>query len=199
MVRTVVGALLAVVFLGLLFAASHFLPQGIEGVTQSDLAQIGPGFTGTRHIDGWTLVCGNEAAQGAKEEQTEANAQIGRCRMARAFQDRRGQVLLTLAFRYTGPSRALTMIVRFPPLGHKGQYLVVSLGPKSAIRVPVFGCVKTSCVAVGALIPAAATILAAAANAQVVLPPGTDGKQYMVGISLSGLAPGLAGMHRAEL
>ena len=199
MIRTVAGVLLAIVFLALLFAAPHFLPQGIEGLTQSEIAQIGPGFTGTRYIDGWTLVCGSEAAQGAKEEQTAATAQIGRCRMARAFQDTRGQVLLTLAFRYAGPAKALTMIVRFPPVGHKGQYLVVGLGPKSAIRVPVFGCVKTSCVAVGALIPAAANVLAGSPHARVLLPPGADGKQYMMGISLNGLAQGLAGMHRAEL
>jgi hypothetical protein len=52
---------------------------------------------------------------------------------------------------------------------------------------------------VGALIPAAQSLLLSAPAAQVVLPPRADGKQYSIGIRLDGLAPALAGMRRAEL
>jgi hypothetical protein len=201
MVRIVVGTLLAIVFLGLLFAASRFLPAGIEGMTRSEVAQIGPGFSGTKYIGSWTLVCANStpgaAANGGGTSQSQS--QLGRCRMARAYADKRGQVLLTLAFRFAGPQKNLTIVVRFPPIGRKGQYLVFGVGPKSAIRVPVFGCTKASCIAVGALIPAAATMLEQAQQAQVVLPPGGDGRQYTIGIRLDELAPALEGMHRAEL
>ena len=191
MVRIVVGTLLAIIFLGLLFAASRLLPAGIEGMTRTEVAQIGPDFSGTKYIGSWTLVCGNNTGKSA--------ANLGRCRMARAYRDTRGQVVLTLAFRYAGPQKDLTMIVRFPPMGHKGQFLIFGLGPKSAIRVPVFGCNKASCIAVGGLIPAAATMLEQAQKASVMLPPGGDGKQYTIGIRLDELAPALAGMHRAEL
>lgn len=202
MARTIVGGLLAIIFLALLFAASRFLPGGIEGMTRAEIAQIGPGFAGKRYIGPWVLVCEKsqqtEAANGGNGSGT--NAYVGRCRMARAYRDNRGQVLLTLAFRYAGQNtRELTLIVRFPPIGHKGQFVVFGLGPKSAIRVPVYGCTKQSCVAVGALIPAAASMLADAQAAKVVLPPGSDGKQYTVGITLDGLAPALQGMRRAEL
>ncbi|HEY3779317.1 MAG TPA: invasion associated locus B family protein [Rhizomicrobium sp.] len=199
MVRVAVGTLLAIVFLGLLFAASRFLPAGIKGMTQSEIAQIGPGFAGTKVIGSWTLVCGNHAPGAAAKGLANSQAALGRCRMARAYRDNRGQVLLTLAFRYAGPQKDLTIVVRFPPMGHKGQFLVFGLGPKSAIRVPVFGCTKSSCIAVGALVPAAAGMLEQAQQAQVVLPPGVDGKQYTIGIRLDELAPALAGMHRAEL
>jgi hypothetical protein len=49
------------------------------------------------------------------------------------------------------------------------------------------------------LIPAAETLLRAASQAQVYLPPAADGKQYTIGIRLDGLAPALDGMHRAEI
>ncbi|MGH6889949.1 MAG: invasion associated locus B family protein [Rhizomicrobium sp.] len=200
MARIIAGSLLAIIFLGLLFAASRLLPEGIEGMTGAEIAQISPGFAGKRYIGPWVLVCQSRPQAGAAISGKTAgtNAKVGRCRMARAYQDKRGQVLLTLAFRYAGPNRELTLIVRFPPIGHKGQYVIFWVGPKSAIRIPVFGCTKESCVAVGALIPAAASLLAGAQAAKVVLPPGSDGKQYTVGIRLDELAPALAGMHRAE-
>jgi hypothetical protein len=202
MARIIVGSLLAIVFLALLFAASRLLPGGIEGMTRAEIAQIGPGFAGTKNIGPWTLTCGkgpNTAGAELGKAAGAPDAQVGRCRMARAYLDKRGQVLLTLAFRYAGARKELTLIVRFPPIGHPGQYVVFALAPKAAIRIPVFGCTKQSCVAVGALIPAAASMLAGAPDARVVLPPGTDGKQYTVGIRLEELGPALAGMHRAEL
>lgn len=201
MVRTIVGSLLAIIFLALLFAASRFLPGGVEGMTRAEISQIGPGFAGTRYIGPWVLVCENRppAPTANASHASSSSDDVGRCRMARAYRDNRGQILLTLAFRYAGQNKELTLIVRFPPVGHKGEYVVLGLGPKSALRIPVFGCTKQSCVAVGALIPAAASMLAQAQNAKVVLPPASDGKQYTIGIRLDELAPALSGMHRAEL
>ncbi|MGH6878486.1 MAG: invasion associated locus B family protein [Rhizomicrobium sp.] len=200
---TIVGTALAIVFLALLFAAPRFLPGGIEGMTRTEIAQLGAGFSGTKYIGAWTLVCSGmpapEAAAPKNAASTAPQAAVGRCRMARGYKDKAGQMILAVAFRYAGPAKELTMIVRFPPVGHKGQYLVLDLGPKTAIRLPVFGCLKGSCVAVGGLIPAAKSLLLSAPQAKVVLPPAADGKQYTIGIQLDGLAPALAGMQRAEL
>ncbi len=201
---TIVGAALAIVFLALLFSAPRLLPRGIEGATRADIARIGTGFSGTEFIGSWTLTCSAATAAGASTRASDGSRvgpqqAVGRCRMARGYRDRNGRLVLAVAFRYAGPTKVLTMIVRFPPMGHKGQYVVVALNRQTSLRLPVFGCAKNSCIAVGALIPAAQTLLVAAPQAQVVLPPQADGKQYTIGIRLDGLAPALDGMHRAEL
>jgi invasion protein IalB len=192
---TVAGAVLAIVFLALLFAAPRLLPHGIEGTTKAEIAEISKGFQGTRVIGSWVLVCSKMPAAAKQNPQ----GAIGPCRMARAYHDNNGRLILTIAFRYAGAPKVLTMIVRFPPIGRKGQYLLFGLGPKSILKLPVFGCAKDSCVAVGALVPAATSLLRSSSQAQVVLPPGPEGKQYTIRISLDGLAAALAGMQRAEL
>ena len=198
----VVGAVLAIVFLVLMFAAPRLLPRGITGLTQAEIAQLGAGFSGTEYIGSWTLVCSAKPARPGTVHNAALSAPqaaMGRCRMAREYRDQNGQLVLSVAFRYAGPAKELTMIVRFPPIGRQGQYLVLGLGSKTRLRLPVFGCAKSACVAVGALIPAAESLLLAAPQAQVVLPPAADGKQYTIGIRLDGLAPALDGMRRAEL
>ncbi len=191
----IAGLVLAIIFLALLFAAPRFLPSGIEGATRSEIAQLGAGFSGTKYIGAWTLACSSAAGQ---EKSATSNASVGRCRMARGYRDKYGQLILALAFRYARPGKQLTMIVRYPPVGNKGHYLTLALATKMSLRLPVFGCTKTACIAVGALIPAATSMLVAAPQAQVVLPPNTDGKQFTIGIRLDGLAPALAGLQRAE-
>lgn len=192
---TIVGAVLAIVFLALLFAAPRLLPHGIEGTTQAEIAQISQGFLGTRFIGSWVLVCSKTPAPTSQNPQ----AIVGPCRMARAYRDNNGRLVLTVAFRYAGAPKVLTMIVRFPPIGRKGQYLLVVLGKQSTLKLPVFDCAKDSCVAVGALVPAATALLESSAQARVVLPPTPDGKQYTIAIRLDGLPVALAGMQRAEL
>lgn len=195
---TIAGAVLAVLFLGLLFAAPRFLPHGMETMTQAGGAPIASGFTGSRLIGPWNLAC-SPAKRTAGARQPDSRMEAGRCRMARGYRSQNGQLLLAVAFRYAGPQKALTMIVRFPPVGRQGQYLLIRLGRQGGLRLPVFGCANGSCVAVGALIPAAQSLLLSAPSAQVVLPPRADGKQYSIGIRLDGLSPALAGMRRAEL
>ena len=119
--------------------------------------------------------------------------------MARAYRDNSGRLVLTVAFRYAGAPKVLTMIVRFPPIGRKGQFLLVVLGKQSTLKLPVFDCAKDSCVAVGALVPAATSLLVSSPQARVVLPATSDGKQYTIGIQLDGLPAALSGMQRAEL
>jgi len=190
---TVAGAVLAILFLALLFAAPRLLPHGIEGTTQAEIAQIGKGFTGSRFIGSWVLVCSKPTAP------QKAQAAVGPCRMARAYRDNNGRLVLTVAFRYAGTPKVLTMIVRFPPVGRKGQFLLFVLGKQSTLKLPVFDCAKDSCVAVGALVPAATSLLVSASQARVVLPPTGDGKQYTIDIRLDGLPAALDGMQRAEL
>ena len=195
---TIAGAMLAVLFLGLLFAAPRFLPHGMEAMPRAGWAPIASGFTGARLIGPWNLAC-SPAKTTTGARQPESRTEAGRCRMARGYRSQNGQLLLAVAFRYAGPQKALTMIVRFPPVGRQGQYLLLRLGRQGGLRLPVFGCANGSCVAVGALIPAAQSLLLSAPSAQVVLPPRADGKQYSIGIRLDGLGPALAGMRRAEL
>ncbi|HTT85175.1 MAG TPA: invasion associated locus B family protein [Rhizomicrobium sp.] len=196
---TIVGLVLAIIFLALLFAAPQFLPRGIEGATSAEIAQIGTGFSGTKYIGSWALACSARNAT-TQAKAPASSAAVGRCRMARLYKDNYGHLVLAIAFRYAGPGKQLTMIVRYPTVPiSKGQYLTLLLGPKSSLRLPVFGCGKAGCIAVGALIPAAESMLFGAPRAQVILPPGADGKQYTIGIRLDGLEPALAGMQRAEL
>lgn len=192
---TVFGAVLAIAFLALLFAAPRLLPHGIEATTRAEIAQISKGFSGTRFIGSWVLVCSKPAATASQKPQSV----VGPCRMARAYRDNNGRLILTVAFRYAGSPKVLTMIVRFPPVGRKGQYLLFVLGKQSTLKLPVFDCAKDSCVAVGALVPAATSLLISTAQARVVLPPTADGKQYTIDIRLDGLPAALAGMQRAEL
>lgn len=195
MKNTVFGAVLAIIFLALLFAAPRLLPHGIEATTRAEIAQISKGFSGTRFIGSWILVCSKPSAQSTPKPQ----ANVGPCRMARAYRDNNGRLVLTVAFRYAGTPKVLTMVVRFPPIGRKGQYLLLVLGKQSTLKLPVFGCAKDSCVAVGALVPAATSLLESAPQARVVLPPTTDGKQYTIDIRLDDLPTALAGMQKAEL
>lgn len=196
----IVGSVLAIIFLALLFAAPRYLPSGIDGVTRAEIAQIGAGFSGTRYLGRWTLACSAAShSHMAVASGAASQSATGRCRMERGYRDRGGQLLIVIAFRYAGPAKQLAMIVRFPAIGRKGEYLTVALGPKMSIRLPVYGCARNGCVAVGALIPAAQSLLEAEPQAQIVLPPAADGKQYTIAVGLDGLGPALDGMHRAEL
>jgi len=190
---TIVGAVLAIVFLALLFAVPRLLPHGIEATTRAEVAQISKGFLGTRFVGPWVLVCSKTPAPSPQNPQ----AIVGPCRMARAYRDKAGRLILTVAFRYAGAPKVLTMIVRFPPVGQKGQYLLIVLG-KTTLKLPVFACAKDSCVAVGALVPTATGLLKAASQARVVLPPTPEGKQYTIQIRLDDLPAALAAMQRAE-
>jgi invasion protein IalB len=196
---TIVGIVLAIIFLALLFAAPRYLPSGIEGVTSTEIAQIPAGFSGTKYLGRWTLVCAAGHAGVAESGAASSQPATGRCRMSRGYRDRGGQLLIVIAFRYADAGKQLAMIVRYPAVGNKGQYLTVVLGPKTRMRLPVYGCAKNGCVAVGGLIPAAQSLLEAAPEAQIVLPPAADGKQYTISVGLDGLGPALDGMHRAEL
>jgi invasion protein IalB len=196
---TVAGAVLAIVFLALLFAAPRMLPRGIEGVTHAEISQISPGFSGTKILGSWTLQCSAVPKGHSGSAAATSPGGLGRCRMARGYHDTSGRLVLAIVFEYAGPAKMLTMVVHFPPVGGKGQYLVVVLNPSSSLKLPVFGCNKASCVAVGELIPAAQSLLTAAPKANIVLPPLTNGKHITIGIRLDGLGQALDGMHRAEL
>jgi invasion protein IalB len=195
---TVVGAVLAIVFLALLFAAPRLLPRGVEAITRAEIAQISPSFSGTRYIGSWALACSG-AQQSKPAAGTNKAEAIGRCRMARGYRDKNGQLILTIAFRFAGPAKSLTMIVRYPPIASKAQFLLIGLVRQTTLRLPVYGCAKAGCVAVGQLIPAAESLLLTSPQAKVYLPPMNDGRQYTIDIRLDGLAPALAGMQRAEL
>src|SRR5207247_2253834 len=117
--------------------------SGIEGATRADIAQISKGFSGTRFIGSWVLVCSKAAGTAGASSASSAGQSsqvVGPCRMARGYRDSGGRLVLTVAFRYAGAPKTLTMIVRFPPVGRKGQYLLFGVGGQSTLRLPVFGC-----------------------------------------------------------
>jgi invasion protein IalB len=195
----VVGLSLAVLFLGLLFAAPRYLPHPIDTATKSEVSQIPPGFKGTRFIGFWTLGCSAKPpAPVAKPVQSgKPPIIVGRCRLLRGYRAPSGQLVLAVAFRLVGPLKAMTMIVRFPPVGQRGDYVLFRLG-KNALRLPVLVCQPSGCVAVGALMPAAQTLLLSDHLAKVVLPKRRDGKQYIISVPLDELGPALEGLKRAE-
>jgi len=92
----------------------------------------------------------------------------------------------------------MAMLVRFPPAAKKGDIVVVKFG-QVGLKLPVYSdCPAGVCVAVGALVPVAESLVASAGVAQVILPPRADGKRITIGIHLDGIGPGLRGLRRAE-
>ena len=195
----VVGLGLAVLFLGLIFAAPRYFPHPIETATRDEVPQIPPGFKGTRFIGFWTLACGAKPPAPAANPAQPGKPPIivGRCRLLRGYRAPSGQLVLAVAFRLVGPLKGLTMIVRFPPVGQRGDYVLLRLG-KNALRLPVLVCQPNGCVAIGALMPAAQSLLLTDRVAKVVLPKRPDGKQYIISIPLDELGPALDGLKRAE-
>ncbi len=198
---TIVGLVLAVLFLGLLFAAPRYFPHSIEVTTRKEVDQIPAGFTGTKFIGAWTLACvplptaHRPAAVGAA---TPARPfPLGRCRLVRGYRSPGGQTVLAVGFRLVGPHKALTMFVRIPPVGHAGDYVLLRLG-KNRLRLPVLACQQSGCAAVGSLMPDARDLLLSVPLTQVVLPKQANGTQYVVTIRLDELEPALDGLERAE-
>jgi invasion protein IalB len=201
---TIAGVVLAVLFLTGLFAAAHYLPHGARNLPTVAPIQIPAGFVGNRMIGPWDLLCGpkpqlqNNKTQQDSEHPAAALAAAGHCRLAHGYVNGDGKLILMIAFRMIGPQRAVAMLVRFPPAAKKGDIVLVKFG-QVGLRLPVYSdCPTSVCIAVGALVPVAESLLASAGAAQVILPPRADGKRITIGIRLDGIGPGLRGLRRAE-
>ena len=210
MKSTIVGVVLALAFVGAMFAASWFLPHGSASETAGLADSVKAGFVGAKRIESWTLVCTPATATGKQPPipfslaakprvRASQSTALGRCHVVLlvARKENPRQVLMAINFRLTGPAKALTLIVRFPPFAKKGQWVGVRAA-KGAFRVPVLDCGKQECLAAGGLPNQAQSLLFSAAAAELVFPAGPKGKHPALNLPLSGLRDAVAAMTRAE-
>jgi hypothetical protein len=221
--NTVIGAVLAIVFVAALFALAHFSPRKPQPPAPDKVAaQIEQGFVGAKMIGPWRLVClaspaiigtdkpapvplalSPSARHAAPPQAPIAPAHkpisLGRCRVTLAYlqKDSPRRVILTVNFRLVGEAEKLLMVVRLPPVAKTGDNLVLQLGG-GGLKLPVVGCQKESCVAAGALGAQAQTGLFSAAKAELILPPGANGKRAALPFPILGLSAAITAMHRAE-
>lgn len=222
--NTVIGAVLAVIFVAALFAMAHFAPRKPKPPSpEQSAAQVEQGFVGAKMIGPWQLVClaspsvidvGSKPAAAspplppstpeavAPHKTAPAAAKplsLGRCRVTLAYRqkDNPKRVILAVNFRLVGEAEKLLMVVRLPPVAKKGDNLVLRLGA-NGLKLAVAGCQKESCVAAGALGAQAQTGLFSAPKAELVLPPGANGKRAALPFPVAGLSAAITAMHRAE-
>ncbi|HEV2561532.1 MAG TPA: invasion associated locus B family protein [Rhizomicrobium sp.] len=219
--NTVIGAVLAVVFVAALFALAHFAPRKpLPPAPDKIAAQVEQGFVGAKMIGPWQLVClASPAIIGAATPAPPPSApaphaalphtaeapvthkpiSLGRCRVTLAYlqKDSPKHVILTVNFRLVGEAEKLLMVVRLPPVAKAGDNLVLQLG-RGGLKLPVAGCQKESCMAAGVLGAQAQTGLFSTAKAELVLPPGANGKRAALPFPVMGLSAAITAMHRAE-
>ncbi len=219
--NTVIGAVLAVFFVAALFAMAHFAPHKpkLPSPDQS-AAQVEQGFVGTKMIGPWQLIC---LASPAVVGQTGAapaapmplsltpssrtpvappppkQISLGRCRVTLEYRQKTNPklVVMSVNFRLAGEAQKLLMVVRLPPVAKKGDDLVLRLD-RGGLKLPVAGCQKEGCMAAGALGAQAQTGIFAASQAQLILPPGANGKRVVLPFPIKGLSAAITAMHRAE-
>lgn len=137
------------------------------------------------------------AKPGAKAELRKVS--LGRCRAFLEFRrkDEPKRIVLTLAFRRIGAKLdRLGLFVR-TVAAKKGQEVVLRLG-KGGFKLPVAGCGKAGCLAVGILPSSSERDLAVVERGALVLPPGKNGKRPAVQIPFVGLPPALSAIRRAQ-
>jgi hypothetical protein len=208
---TIVGLVLALLFLAGLFALPRFVPHEALRQTPAQVAaKIEPGFAGVREIGPWTLACGPKhpktiplpfsfgpGKRGAPAI-GDANA-LGRCRTFLAFRRKADpkQVVMLLNFRLLGRSQRLAALVRIPPRAKKGDIVSFRLGG-NMLNLPVSVCDRRSCLAAGSLAPKQEGLLFARPIGEILLPPLPNGKRPAVRVPLGGLRLATGAMRRAE-
>lgn len=208
---TIAGLMLALAFVAAIFAADQFFPNKSVSQTSEIAASVKPGFQGAKRIGAWTLICPKGAA-GDQQQPTipfaltpqsrsrqSLSSQLGRCHTTLGLANRQNprQAIMAVNFRLTGRMQLLTMILRFPPMAKKGEWVGVRL-PKSAFRVPIVDCNARECLALGGLADQWKTQLFAAQTATFVFPAGPAGKRPAFRLPLVGLGDAIAAMKRAE-
>ena len=209
--NTIIGAILALLFLAGLFALPKYFPHQTVVMNPTDVAaKIEPGFTGAKQIGPWVLVCDRAAnsqaaipfswgaTKGAPAAATADNS-AGRCRTILAFR-RKGnpkQIMLLITFRTLSHGQRLALIVHLPPIAKKGDPVSLVWG-KQGFTMPISACNKAACAAMGALDPRGEAQLTRVKGANLLLPPGANGKRLTVGVPFAGLPQALGAMRRAE-
>ncbi|SRR5579885_279790 len=201
---TVVGLVLGLGLLAALFAADRYFPRaGLEN------SPISGSFVGERRIGDWLLVCAPPSPGShvpipfslspGSAPPAASRAQLGRCRLSlvMARKGQPGRILLAAHFRLTGQAHALTLILRFPPVGEAGQWVAVHTAGK-VFRVPVVSCSQRLCMAGGRIGQPIETLLSQESPAQLVLPAIKGAKPLVLPLPLKGLRDAIAGLRQAE-
>lgn len=217
---TLIGVGLAVALIGLLFWLDSTRTHPTPEQTAAQIAnQINKGFVGARLVGAWQMVClpspmvvGNQPksssaspddhASGEHGSKTQAappaQVSFGRCRTTMEFapRNRPRRPIVVINFRLVGDQKQMTIIVRFAPIAHKDDVVVMAVR-RGVLKIPVDGCTPAACVAVRRLSGPVETALLSSPGALLVLPAPTPQQRLRLRVPFLGLAPSLAAMRRA--
>ncbi|HTQ13071.1 MAG TPA: invasion associated locus B family protein [Rhizomicrobium sp.] len=215
---TIIGVVLAVIFVAAIWGASTLHPHVSGPMSAQEAAAVKPGFEGTRMIGPWQLACApgprtNPAEKAAIPFQLNPNPHggaaaveaaqkegLGRCRTSLIYRrkDNPKAVVIVVSFRHTDNGRKLALIVRFPALAKQGDTVVLSLGKKGGLNLPVSQCGKGGCMAAGVLPPKGEVLILSTPEGALIFPAQNDGKPLHVLVPFAGLKDALDAMSRAE-
>jgi len=218
---TIVGVVLAIIFLAAMFAVAQLQPHVAPPLYVQAAGDVDKGFVGEKRIGRWILVCrkpqpkpaGSEAAipfsmnpdPKTSAAAMAANAQsiMGRCLTALQYprKDNPRALLAAVNFRYTRDFKNLAMVVRFPAAwAQKGDTLNVILGrEKAKFPIEVRDCLANGfCTALGYLDAKGQSMILGVRQAVVVFPAKKDAKPLGLPVPLVALKEILAAMKRAE-
>ncbi len=169
-------------------AASAPIPLSLDGKTKRKAGAAA----------GQAKAAGSPGAEPAGKVEAK-KVSLGRCRVIMEFRRKAApkQIVLTIAFRRVGAKQdKLGLFVR-TVAARKGQTLVLRLG-KAGFKLPVAGCARAGCLAIGILAPGSERDFALAEAGTLILPPGKDGKRRALRVPFSGLPAALAALRRAQ-
>ncbi|HEY2068320.1 MAG TPA: invasion associated locus B family protein [Rhizomicrobium sp.] len=213
--ETIIGAVLAVIFLGVL--AYLGLSPNTHGLAGA--ASVDAGFVGVQQYGPWQLACGKPqpgetpaaktsaggiplSLSGGSPSLTaeQASRKLGRCRATLIYlkKDNPKQLILVVSFRYTVAGDKLAVIVRFPQIAQKGDTILLQVTDKAGLKLPVVQCGTEGCFAAGLLGGDAQTLIVNGQRAVMVFPTKKDAKPLIMPIPLTGLKGALQGMLKAE-
>jgi invasion protein IalB len=213
---TVIGIVLAVLFLAGMFAAME-LRSGSGSEAGQSASEVQPGFVGVKAIGPWHLTCREPQPGAVSSAKTPipfslnpnprtaaavaaaAADPFGRCRTVFILRrkDNPNAAILAVAFRYVQATGKLVLIVHFPAFAKAGDPLVLRLG-KGGVRLQVNDCGANGCMSMGALSQQIQDLILASPSGVLVFPAKQNGKPLGMVLPFTGLGDALAAMRRAE-
>lgn len=190
----IIGAVLGILFLAVLFSVDRLYPcPNPQAELDSAAAEVVPGFVGAKKIGAWDLICAKATPSASGQ------VDLGRCRVNFQFHPKAApqKVLMGLNFRFVGPAKRLTLLLRVPPMVRKDDLLVVGFG-HGGLKIPVMNCEQSQCLAGGGLDDAALVKLFGGASGAVIFPVDAKGKRPSIPFPLLGIKKSVGAMRRAE-
>jgi hypothetical protein len=216
---TIIGAILAVILLGSLFAAAHYAPRDLS--SSSAPAQVGalrPGFVGVQRNGAWTLECMKKRqvapwitriiVAGAKSKGVQSR-RPGRARLCHVITRIGGadskSGWIEIIFSLEPKMHFLTALLRLAPdLATPGEYLTLHLNTGDQ-RARVLFCGPSECLAVPVVRPeddgakmktTQAQLIASSKTAALSFPAGDGARARLFSIRTEGLQTAIAAMQR---